>query len=189
MSHIRPALVMIALFTLLFGIAYPYAMTGIAQAIFPNQANGSLLQRNGQVVGSALIGQNFSKPEYFWPRPSAAGKGYDAGSSSGSNYGPTAQALVDRVKGDIARLRAGGVTGPIPADLATASASGLDPHISPAAAQVQIARVAAARKMTNAQVAAYVDRHTDRPFLGFIGDPGVNVLELNLALDTPRTGS
>lgn len=183
MSHLRPALALLLLFSLLFGLAYPLAITGIAQAVFPAQANGSLITRNNVVVGSSLIGQNFARPDYFWPRPSAAGHGYDASASSGSNYGPTSQALVDRVKGDVARYRATGVSGPIPADLATASGSGLDPHISPAAAQVQIARVAAARHMQPEEVAALVRVNTEAPFLGFIGDPAVNVLKLNLALD------
>jgi len=187
MSHIRPAIALLILFTLLFGLAYPFAITGVAQAIFPLQANGSLITQNGHVVGSSLIGQTFTQPQYFWSRPSAAGHGYDGSASSGSNYGPTSQALVDRVKGDVARYRAAGVSGPIPADLVTASGSGLDPHISVAAAQVQIARVAAVRQMTPQDIAVLVRAHTEAPFLGFIGDPAVNVLELNLALDTATT--
>lgn len=183
MSHLRPALVLLALFSLLLGVAYPMAITGAAQVLFPYQANGSLIERDGRVVGSALIGQPFARPDYFWPRPSAAGQGYDASASSGSNLGPTSRVLIERTEGDIARLRAAGVSGPIPADLATASGSGLDPHISPAAARAQVARVAAARSMPEAQVAVLVERHVEQPLFGILGEPVVNVVELNLALD------
>ncbi|MFT3728873.1 MAG: potassium-transporting ATPase subunit KdpC [Terricaulis sp.] len=183
MSYIRPALSLLVLFSVLFGIAYPLAVTGVAQTAFPAQANGSLIVRDGHVIGSSLIAQGFTRPEYFWPRPSAAGKGYDASASSGSNYGPTSQALVDRVRDDVTRYRQTGVSGPLPADLVTASGSGLDPHISPAAARVQIARVAAARQMAPAQVEGLVQENTQAPLLGFIGEPAVNVLTLNLALD------
>lgn len=189
MSYIRPALVLLILFSLLLGLAYPMAITGIAQTVFPTQANGSMVTRNGHVIGSSLIAQGFTRAEYFWPRPSAAGHGYDAGSSSGSNYGPSSQALVDRVKGDVQRYRQSGVGGPIPADLVTASGSGLDPHISPAAAGVQIPRVATARHVSEAQVAALVAQHTEAPLFGFLGDPVVNVLELNLALDAVAPAS
>jgi K+-transporting ATPase ATPase C chain len=183
MSHIRPALVLLALLTLLTGIAYPLAVTGIGQAAFPAQANGSLIRDGERIIGSALIGQSFSAPGYFWPRPSAAGAGYDASASSGSNLGPTSAALVERTTADVARLREAGVTGPVPADLATASGSGLDPHISPAAAAAQVARVAAARGLSEAQVAALIGQHTTQPLLGLFGAPAVNVLTLNLALD------
>lgn len=183
MSHLRPAFVLLILFSLLLGVAYPSAITAIAQAAFPAQANGSLVERNSEIVGSSLIGQSFARADYFWSRPSAAGQGYDASASSGSNYGPTSKALVDRVGADVTRLHQSGVQGPIPADLATTSGSGLDPDISPAAAQAQIARVAAARSLPPAQVEALVALHTKPRLLGFLGEPTVNVLELNLALD------
>jgi potassium-transporting ATPase KdpC subunit len=180
---IRPAVAMTVLFTLLLGLAYPYAMLGLGQAAFPAQANGSLITRDGAVVGSALIGQNFAEPRYFWPRPSAAGNGYDAANSSGSNLGPTSQKLMDRIGGTIQSLNAAGMTGPLPGDAVTASGSGLDPDISPAYAALQVARVAAARTLPEDQVAALVAANTEGPMLGFMGETRVNVLRLNLALD------
>ena len=188
LSHLRPALVMLALFTLLTGVIYPLAMTGLAQLALPTAANGSLVARGNQVIGSELIGQSFTSDRYFWPRPSAAGeKGYDAASSSGSNLGSLSKKLIERVEGDVAALRkAGAVT--IPADAVTTSASGLDPHISPAFAALQIARVAASRKVTEAQVREFLEKATERPFLGLLGEPRINVLRLNLALDASLPG-
>jgi potassium-transporting ATPase KdpC subunit len=180
-KHIRPAIVLLLAFTLITGVVYPFAMTGLGQLIFPAQADGSLIRRDGRVIGSALIGQSFSQPGYFWGRPSAAGEGYNARSSSGSNLGPNAQALADRVQADAARY--GASASEIPPDLLTASGSGLDPHISPAAARFQIERVAAARGLPSADIAQLVDAAVEPPPLGFLGEARVNVLRLNLALD------
>lgn len=182
LTSLRPALVMTLLFALLLGIAYPLALTAIGQVAFPAQANGSLIRQDGKVVGSALIGQAFASDRYFHPRPSAAGEGYDAMASSGSNLGPTSRILTDRVKQDIAANR----TSPdpiVPSDLVTASASGLDPHISPDAAFYQAGRVAQARGMATDAVRALVSASVERPLLGFLGEPRVNVLEINRRLD------
>lgn len=184
LQQLRPALVLTGLFTLLLGLGYPLAITGVAGAALPWAAGGSLVLRGGTVVGSSLIGQPFSEPGYFWPRPSAtADAPYNAAASSGSNLGPTAAKLKERVAADIARLHGAGLAGPVPADAATASGSGLDPHISPAFARAQAARVAAARGLAPAAVEALIARHTEGRLAGFIGEPRVNVLELNLALD------
>ncbi len=185
-EQILPGLRIKLFFTLVLGIGYPLAVTGISQLILPKQANGSLVTAGGKVVGSELIGQNFSKPEYFHPRPSAAGdKGYDATSSSGSNFGPTNKKLIDRVSASVDQFRKENpdYQGPIPADLLTASASGLDPHISPDSARAQAAHVAKARGASIDQVNQLIAQYTEQPDLGFLGEPRVNVLKLNLALD------
>ena len=187
-SALRPAIVMTILFAALLGLAYPLAMTGVAQAVLPAQANGSLVRdAGGKVIGSTVVGQAFVTDRYFQTRPSAAGKGYDSLASSGSNLGPASQALVDRVKPDVAKRQGEGVTGPLPADLVTASGSGLDPDLSPAAAQAQAARVARVRGLPIARVRALVASLTIRPLLA---DPRVNVLALNRALDAlPASGA
>ena len=188
-SILRPLLTIFGALTLLTGLAYPLVVTGAAQALFPAQAHGSLIQRDGKTVGSALIGQSFFSPENFWGRPSAtAPMPYNAAASGGSNQGPLNPALADAVKGRIAALRAAdpGNAAVVPVDLVTASASGLDPHISPAAANYQVARVARARKLSEAQLQALVAQHTEAPLWGLLGEARVNVLALNLALTTLR---
>ncbi|MCW1430801.1 potassium-transporting ATPase subunit KdpC [Novosphingobium sp. JCM 18896] len=183
-SSLRPAIVMAILFAILLGIVYPLAMTGIGQTLFPSQANGSLLRdASGKVIGSTVIGQAFTSDRYFQTRPSAAGKGYDGLASAGSNLGPTAQALTDRVKTDVEKRRAEGITGGIPADLVTTSGSGLDPDLSPAAALAQVSRVARIRAIPEAAVRALVERHVEHPIAGVLGEDRVNVLALNQALD------
>jgi len=183
LRQLRPALVMLGLMTVLLGIVYPLATTSIAEAVFPNEARGSLVRVGDKVVGSALLAQAFTGDKYFHPRPSAAGeKGFDAASSSGSNLGPTSKALNARVKGDVDTLRKE-TTAPIPADLVTTSGSGLDPHISPEAAMLQVPRVAKARGLPEERVRAMVQERIEGRLLGLIGEPRVNVLLLNLALD------
>jgi K+-transporting ATPase ATPase C chain len=185
-QQILPGIRIKIFMTILLGVVYPLAITGISQMLFPHQANGSLVTAGGKTVGSELIGQNFSKPEYFQPRPSAAGNdGYDPTASGGSNYGPTSQKLADRVKTSIDKFRKDNpdYTGPLPADLVTASASGLDPHISPDSAIAQTARVAKARGVPAEQVSQLVTQMTEGPDLGVLGEPRVNVLTLNLTLD------
>jgi potassium-transporting ATPase KdpC subunit len=169
--------------TVLFGLIYPLVVTGLAQVIFPHKANGQLIVKDGKVVGSRIIGQGFTGPQYFHPRPSAAGNGYDAGNSGGSNYGPTNRKLLDRVKGDVAAAQAENTATPVPIDLVTTSASGLDPDITPAAAEFQLARVAKTRGMTLEQLRSVVAKHTQGRQFGVLGEPTVNVLELNLDLD------
>lgn len=194
LRELRPAIMMLIGFTVLLGVVYPLGMTGISQALFPWQANGSLLTKNGQVIGSALIGQNFTSPKYFHgrlsvttePDPKDSTKTiptpYAADNSSASNLGPTSKALMDRIKGDVKTLKAQN-TAPVPVDLVTSSGSGLDPDITPAGAYFQIPRVAKARGLSEANVHTLVDQHIEGRFLGLFGEPHVNVLELNLALD------
>ncbi len=188
-GQLRTGLLMTLVFTVLTGMVYPLLITAIAQGAFHEKANGSLVVRDGKVVGSALLAQKFTRAEYFHPRPSAAGNdGYDAAGSSGSNLGPTSKKLADRVRASVEAFRKENpeFTGPIPADLLTASASGLDPHVSPAAAEAQVARVARARGMQAEAVRAMVAARTERPDLGILGEPRVNVLLLNLDLDGKR---
>ena len=185
-NYLRPAVVLTVAFTLLTGIAYPLAITAIAQTAFSSQAEGSMIRNGDAIVGSALIGQSFTSDKYFWPRPSSAGQGYDASASSGSNLGPTSAKLVERTSSEIERLRASGLNGQVPADAATASGSGLDPHISPEFAKAQVARIARARGLPEAEISANLDRLTEGRLFGIIGEPRVNVLLLNLALDAAK---
>jgi K+-transporting ATPase ATPase C chain len=185
-KQILPAIRVTLTLTVLTGLLYPGVVTGLCQLLFPQSANGSLITQNGHVIGSALIGQNFARPDYFQPRPSAAGNdGYDPTASSGSNFGPTSQKLADRVKASVEKFRKENpdYTGPIPADLLTASGSGLDPHISPASAAAQGPRVAKARGVPQEQIQQLIEQCTEDRDLGFLGEPRVNVLKLNLALD------
>ena len=197
MQHLRPAIVLVVLFTLLTGLAFPYAFVGAAGAVFPFQAGGSLIEQNGKVVGSALLGQTFAQDKYFQGRPSATTETdpadstktvpapYNAGNSGASNAGPTAKSLIDRVTADVEKAG----SKPVPGDMLTTSASGLDPHISPATAARQVARVAAARSLPEAQVQELLAAHTEGRLLGLIGEPRVNVLALNLALDAQAPGA
>lgn len=183
-TSLRPAIVFTIAFALLLGLVYPLAITGIGQAIFPSQANGSIVRdESGKAIGSTIVGQAFTSDRYFNTRPSAAGDGYDGQASSGSNLGPTAKDLSDRVKTDVQKLRNEGVEGPLPADSVTASGSGLDPDLSPQAAYIQVPRIATARSMSEAQVKAIVDQTIERPIFGFLGEDHVNIFAMNQQLD------
>ena len=183
-KNLITAILMTIATTVLLGIVYPLVVTALAQVLFPGRANGQLITRNGKVIGSRIIAQPFSAPGYFHPRPSAAGNnGYDATNSGGSNYGPTNQKLIDRVKQDVAAAQAENPTRPVPIDMVTTSASGLDPHITPANAEFQLPRVAQARHTSEAELRSLVDQNTEQRQLGFLGEARVNILELNLELD------
>jgi potassium-transporting ATPase KdpC subunit len=182
-KNLLTAVLMTVATTILLGLIYPLVVTGIAQVLFHDKANGQLIQRNGVVVGSRIIGQGFTSPEYFHPRPSAAGKGYDAANSAGSNLGPTNQKLIDRVKADTDTLQSENLGSPVPVDMVTTSASGFDPHVTPAAAEFQVPRIAKERKLSEDVVRQLIAKHTEGRQLGFLGEPRVNVLELNLDLD------
>jgi len=183
-KNLIAAVLMTIVTTVILGVIYPLAITGIAQVAFPNQANGQLIERNGKVVGSRIIGQGFSSPGYFRSRPSAAGMGYDAANSAGSNLGPTNKKLIDAVTANVEAARKENPNAPVPVDLVTTSASGFDPHISPAAADFQVPRVARERGISEADVRGLVEANTQARQLGFLGEPRVNVLELNMALDS-----
>jgi K+-transporting ATPase ATPase C chain len=185
-KNLVAAVLMTIVTTLILGVIYPLAITAIAQVVFPSQANGQLIERDGKVVGSRIIGQGFSSPGYFRSRPSAAGMGYDAANSAGSNLGPTNKKLIDAVTTNVEAARKENPNAPVPIDLVTTSASGFDPHISPAAADFQVPRVARERGMSEADLRQLVEAHTEGRQLGFFGEPRVNVLELNLVLDRDR---
>jgi K+-transporting ATPase ATPase C chain len=187
MKNLLTAVLMTIVTTVLLGLIYPLVVTGLAQVIFPDQANGQLIRKDGVVIGSRIIGQPFGGPGYFRSRPSAAGAaGYDAGASSGSNLGPTNQKLIDRVKADVEKLQAENPGKPVPIDLVTTSASGLDPHISPAAAEFQIPRIMRERGLSETEVRQLITAHTEGRQFGFLGEPRVNILELNIDLDTKK---
>jgi K+-transporting ATPase ATPase C chain len=185
-QNLKIAILMTVVTTVLLGVVYPLVVTGLAQALFRDKANGQLIVRNGEVVGSRIIGQAFTGPGYLHSRPSAAGNGYDAANSGGTNFGPTNHLLIDRVKGDVAHVQAENPGQPVPIDLVTTSASGLDPDITPAAAEFQVPRVARERGLSEDQVRQVIRQYTQGRQLGFLGEPRVNVLEVNLALDQAK---